>query len=294
MSHEGRQQTSWDWRAAGNFSFGGAGGGLIVAAALAEAAGSVAPIRFLCGAVLVAAGLSCVWLEIGRPLRAFNVFRQPRRSWMSREAIVATLLIPCAAAAALGVPGAVAAAALLALAFVFCQARMVHAARGVPAWRLPAVVPLLVVSGLAEGMGILVATAPLHGGVTAPLVPLAGVLVLARWGAWLVYRRALAASGSPRALAELERAALPLQWAGTLAPLALLALALAFALATGRGLDDALPAAALALAGTGMLATGAWLKLVLVTRAAFHQAHAVAALPVRGVRVRQPRRETGS
>lgn len=294
MSQEGRQQTSWDWRAAGNFILGGAGGGLIVCAALAETAGVVAPIRFLCGAVLVAAGLFCVWLEIGRPLRALNVFRQPRRSWMSREAIVATLLIPCAAAAALGVPGAAAAAALLAVAFVYCQARIVRAARGIPAWRLPEATTLVFTTGLAEGIGIVLATAPPHGGVTAALLLLAGVLSLVRWGAWLAYRRALAASGAPRALAVLDRAALPLQWAGTLVPLALLALALAFALATGGALDDALPAGALVLAGAGMVATGAWLKFVLVTRAAFHQAHAIAVLPVRGVRVRRANRELGS
>jgi len=178
MSHEARLQTSWDWRAACNFMLGGAGGGLIVCTAIAEAAGVVAPLRYLCGAVLVAAGLTCVWLEIGRPLRALNVFRQPRRSWMSREAIVATLLLPCAAAAALQVPGTAPAAALLALAFVFCQARMVHAARGVPAWRLPAVVTLMATTALAEGVGIVLMTAPLHGGVTAPLLTFAGVLVL--------------------------------------------------------------------------------------------------------------------
>ena len=42
-------------------------------------------------------------------------------------------------------------AAALALAFIYCQARMLQAAKGIPAWREPLLVPLMVVTGLAEG-----------------------------------------------------------------------------------------------------------------------------------------------
>ncbi|MFP5465862.1 MAG: hypothetical protein ACLGHR_14000, partial [Gammaproteobacteria bacterium] len=44
----------------------------------------------LLGLALVGAGLVCVWLEIGRPLRALHVFVTPRTSWMSREAFTAS------------------------------------------------------------------------------------------------------------------------------------------------------------------------------------------------------------
>ncbi len=293
MSHgpDPWQQTAWDWRAAGNFVFGGAGSGLIVFTALAEALGSATTLPFACGAALVALGLFCVSLEIGRPLRALNVFRQPRRSWMSREAIVATLLLPFALAAALSVPGCAAAAALLALAFVYCQARILQAARGIPAWRVPQLVPLIVTTGLAEGGGLFLAIGVVHGGAAAPLLLLAGVLVLARWTAWLVYRRALVGNAGGRAIAALEGAALLLQWAGTLAPLLLLAIGLVLALATGCSLAAAAPASAIALAGVAALVPGAWLKFVLVTRAAFNQGYALASLPVRGVpRRAQPSR----
>jgi len=285
MSHgpDPWQQTAWDLRAAANFVCGGAGAGLIVFAALAQAAGVPATLPFACGAALVAAGLVAVWFEIGRPLRALNVFRHPRRSWMSREAIAAALLLPTAIAAALGVSGCAAAAALAALAFVCCQARIVQAARGIPAWRVPQVVPLLVTTALAEGGALYLASALVHGGTAAPLLLLAGVLVLARWAAWLAYRRALGTSGSAPARAALDAAAAALQWTGTLAPLVLLALALGFAIATGSALDAMAPIVAVALAGAGALAGGAWLKVVLVTRAAFNQGFALAALPVRGV-----------
>ena len=123
------QQTAWDWRAAGNFIGGGAGGGLIVFAALEAALGSPAPIRFACGSVLIALGLLCVWLEIGRPLRALHVYLNPRLSWMSREAILAGLLLPCSVAAVFDVPGAAPVAGVLALSFMYAQARMLNAAK---------------------------------------------------------------------------------------------------------------------------------------------------------------------
>jgi len=143
------QQRHWDWRAAGNFICGGAGSGLIVCAAL-----SAAPLGWLlAGAALVGIGLSSVWLEIGRPWRALHVVLNPRTSWMTREAMVALALFAAVGAAWLGVPLADAAAPLLALGFVFCQGRMLRAAKGIPAWREPRIVPLIVATGFAEGAG---------------------------------------------------------------------------------------------------------------------------------------------
>ncbi|HEX6362138.1 MAG TPA: DmsC/YnfH family molybdoenzyme membrane anchor subunit, partial [Albitalea sp.] len=150
------RQAHWDWRAAGNFMGGGAGSGLIAVAALSGARGTPLAVALLAGLVLVGAGLLCVWLEIGRPWRAMNVFRNPRTSWMSREAIVAALLVPAALAAAAGVVAARPLAALLALAFLYCQSRILRAARGIPAWRAPQIVPLVIATGLAEGAGLAV------------------------------------------------------------------------------------------------------------------------------------------
>ncbi|HKB55298.1 MAG TPA: hypothetical protein VKD22_14975, partial [Ramlibacter sp.] len=68
------QQAHWDWRAAGNFMCGGAGSGLIVFTVLSGTAGLAQVLLLLAGMGLVGLGLLCVWLEIGRPLRALNVF----------------------------------------------------------------------------------------------------------------------------------------------------------------------------------------------------------------------------
>jgi phenylacetyl-CoA:acceptor oxidoreductase subunit 2 len=270
------QQTNWDWRAAGNFVCGGAGGGLIVFAALSGAQGLALTVLLLGGMALVGTGLLCVWLELGRPLRALHVFINPRTSWMTREAFAATLLMPVALAAAASLlPGLQWLAAALALAFVYCQSRMLQAAKGIPAWREPLAVPLMVLTGLAEGGGLcLAARAADDSGQL--LVTLAGAVVLARAAVWFAYRRRVAMSVAPRALAAIDSAGRVLQFAGSLLPLALLALA-------ASGVLGAAPALVV-VAGLLAAATGAWFKYTLVTRAGFNQGFALARLPVRGVR----------
>jgi phenylacetyl-CoA:acceptor oxidoreductase subunit 2 len=189
---------------------------------------------------------------------------------MSREAMVATLLFPAAAGIAWLAPAWAWVAALLALAFVYCQARMLRAARAIPAWREPLSTPMLVLTGLTEGAGLgLVASALMR--TTSDLgVTTFGLLVIARAIAWFAYRRRVAAPA--RALAALDQAGGVMAWAGTALPLVLLALAqVAWA-------DLA------ALAGVAAALAGAYFKLVLVTRAGFNQGFALARMPVRGER----------
>jgi phenylacetyl-CoA:acceptor oxidoreductase subunit 2 len=272
------QQTSWDWRAAGNFVCGGAGAGVLVFTALSGVQGPALSGLMLAGIALVGLGLLCVWLEIGRPLRALNVFLSPRMSWMSREAITATLLFPAGVAAAAGVPGFAWVAAALALAFVYCQSRMLQAAKGIPAWREPLLSPLIVVTGIAEGGGLFFVMAPLNGAGTLSLLVLFGMLVLVRVLVWLAYRRRLANVAARGALTALDRAGRVLQIAGTLVPLALVV-----AIAAGAVSGALIPAMA-ALAGLGAVAAGSYAKFALVTRAGFNQGFALRHLPVRGAR----------
>jgi phenylacetyl-CoA:acceptor oxidoreductase subunit 2 len=194
---------------------------------------------------------------------------------MARESWTAMLLFPVGLVAAAGVTGFAWIAAALALVFVYCQARMLQAAKGIPAWREPLLRPLLVTTGLAEGGGVFLLTAPLHGAATGATVIAFAVLVVARLAVWVAYRRRLAGRAAPEAQAALDAAGRALMFAGTLLPLVLIAAA-SFA-----GVF-ALPIAALA----GLLAAlaGAWVKLVIVTRAGFNQGFALAHLPVRGVR----------
>ncbi len=274
------QQTQWDWRAAGNFIGGGAGSGLIVFTALAGMQGALAAALLLAGLALVGLGLSCVWLELGRPLRALHVFFNARTSWMTREAIVATVLLPVGIAAAAGVyagiDGLVWLPAALALVFVYCQGRMLRAARGITAWREPLTVPLLLSTSLAEGAGVFFVALLWHAPAGAAMAVLFGVLVLARAAILLAYRQRLSGRIAPRANRALDRAGRAMLIGGTAVPLALL-LAASW---TGGTTAVALGA----LAGLAAALAGAYLKFTLITRAGYNQGFALQALPVRGAR----------
>ena len=272
-------QQHWDLRAAGNFMGGGAGSGLFaIAALLAALAGTPLRPLGLAALGLVGFGLFLVWLEIGRPWRFLNVFRHAATSWMTREAFLAMpflglgLLAVVIDSASLGLI-----AAALGLAFLYCQARILKASKGIPVWREPRIVPLIIVTGLAEGTGLfLIASLPLAE--LRPVVGTASVFLLAllagRFVAWMDYRRRLAITGAPKeSLKALDR----------LAPhFLLLGHALA-ALLAGVGLAmPAAPPIAAAIAGTLALATGWWFKLDLITRAAYNQGFAIKRAPPRG------------
>jgi len=269
------QQTQWDWRAAGNFMGGGAGSGLVMITALSGVQGVGAAVLLLAGLALIGLGLACVWAELGRPLRAMNVFANPRTSWMTREAIAATLLMPVGFAAAYctwtGTLNIVWLAALLALAFIYCQSRMLQGARGIVAWREPMSVQLLLATSLAEGAGLFLLARPWHGSSLAAL--LFTVLVLARAGLWLLYRQRLAGRLAPRAKTALGRAGRVLLIGGTLLPLALVVASYAVA---GPAL--------VVLAGLLAALAGSYMKLVLVTRAGYNQGFVLEQVPVRGAR----------
>lgn len=270
------RQTLWDWRAAGNFSFGGTGTSLFVFAALA---GLRNPdwlrLAGLPALVLVGAGLGCVALEIGRPFRSLNVFFRVRSSWMSREAWAAAALF------VLGAPAAVfelawlaVAAAVLSLAMLYTQARMLQAAKGIPAWRVPAVVPLMLVTGLCEGMAALgVGAAVLERRAAAVAGGLAVLLALRLW-TWRNYRRALGEAGAPRAaIAALDATQRSFVIAGHLLAWLLLA--------TWLLAPEAARAPVLLIACLAALLAGWYLKFVLVTRAGYDQGFALQRMPAR-------------
>jgi phenylacetyl-CoA:acceptor oxidoreductase subunit 2 len=197
---------------------------------------------------------------------------------MTREAFAATLLFPVGLAAAAAVPGCAWVAAALALAFVYCQGRMLQGAKGIPAWREAMILPLILTTGLVEGAGLFFLTGPLHATGTQALLVIFGAFALVRMFVWFAYRRRLAASAAPGANAALDRAGRMLQIAGTLVPLLLIA-----AIVSGAVSAAQTPLFA-AIAGLAATAAGAYAKYAIVTRAGFNQGFALAHLPVRGVR----------
>ena len=250
-----RPQRHWDARAALNFMLGGSGAGLIAAATLIE---PPSPWPLVCGLALIAAGLTAVWHKLGRKMRAPNVLFNPYTSWMAREAYAAALVFPLALGSILTLR-LIPAAAIAAVVFLWCQARILRAARGIPAWRAPQIVPLVVCTGLAEGAGLALffSQAPL-------LLAALALAVAARAWAWLRYDAATKS-------VALAPAGWSLIAVGTAGALAFAVAALYFP-----------PLAWLAaLTATG---TGWRLKFALVTRASSFQGFSLPHLPVRGTR----------
>ena len=147
--------------------------------------------------------------------------------------------------------------------FAYCQGRILHASKGIPAWRAPQVVALIVTSALAEGAG-----AALLFEIVPLALPFVGLALIARAFAWSRYRRSVSRE---RCAAALARPGTMLVLLGTIVPLGLL-------LAVQADSRAALPAAIL------IVATGWWFKRALLTRAAFNQGFSLPHLPVRGVR----------
>jgi len=276
----GAVQQFWDWRAAMNWIFGGVGSGLAIVSVLALWLGAVPdramPALLFASAALVASGLFFVFLKIGRQMRFWRAASRPNTSWMSREiyavlvffpAVLWSLLEPNRAAFTI--------AALAAAAFLGCQAKILHMARGIPAWRAPLMPWMLGASGLAEGFGALAIATALLG--SAGIAIAAGGIALGAFvnaRLWRHYRASAKAEGiPPLARQAIDDITIPLALFGQLVPIVLVLAAWAVpAMATGL----------VALAGAATIAGGALWKYKIVVRASYMQGLKLTHMPQRG------------
>lgn len=281
-----RLQRFWDIRAACNFIGGGTGSSLLFWAAIGLTGGRPYFPPALIGLMFVAAGLFMVWLEIGKPWRAFNLFFRPQTSWMTREGIIALPLFAAGGIAVLfdadtrlaldlpspAVPASIAAA--LCLAFLYCQLRIIQSSKGLPAWSESRVLPLLGISGLCEGLGIYLLVTAFLAAVPTTMQIIALVLVIARAIAWYAYLSALARSGAPeRTIATLAGASTGFLTIGHVLPVLFLTLGF-----VAPGIATPLAA----LAGITLTLGGWFLKIKLVTKAGYIPRFTIPAAPARG------------
>lgn len=281
----GPRQTFWDWRAAMNWIFGGIGTGLALTGAAAMSVGALAPSAgstlFFVSAVLVAIGLFCVFLKIGRQMRFWRAATRWQTSWMTRELYASLVFFP-SVLACLVAPGPVAFAfaAVSAAVFLFCQAKILHKARGIPAWRVPLMPWMLIATALLEGAGALAIVAATLGATwrTAawPSFAAASIVVLTVLNAllWRAYVGSARANGIPPLSRQVLEAFTPTLTAfGHVAPIVLAILAWFVS-----------PAAVplLALAGIGAIVGGAAWKYTVIVRAAYMQGFDLRKLPQRG------------
>jgi phenylacetyl-CoA:acceptor oxidoreductase subunit 2 len=278
----GKRQTFWDLRAAMNFTLGGMTSGLVVIAYLAYLTGRLPqavllPLQFIAG-VGMAVGLFCVFLEIARKFRFLNVLRRPQTSWMTRETYVVALFYPTLLADLIWPTGILhLAVAIEAAAFLYCQARILAAGRGIPAWRAPLMPWMLIATGLLEGAGLLAVATVLQPAAVgaAPFAATAGlVLAVLNGGMWWQYRQDARAAGiGPMARDVLARVSPPLHLLGHAAPVVLFAAFLA--------LGANLPMLA-ALGGLAAVAGGVIWKVTVITRACHQQGFDLPKVPQRG------------
>ncbi|MHA1536120.1 MAG: DmsC/YnfH family molybdoenzyme membrane anchor subunit [Alphaproteobacteria bacterium] len=283
----GKLQTFWDWRAAMNWCFGGLASGFALVAWLAYQFAGL-PAQSLAfanvgAAALMGVGLFFVWLKIGRKFRAWRAIFRPQTSWMTRELYAAAIFFPCVLAGfAWQHPAAFALGGLSALAFLVSQAKILHMAKGIPAWRAPLIPLMIFATGLLEGLGLAAllavfvkvrmgeAEATIAGALAAGGIGLIVFNALL----WITYRGTAEARGLPplarRAIGALN---LPLQMAGHALPLALFALALATT--TGASVY-------LSVAGLMAIVGGMFWKFGIIVRAGYQQGFSIAKLPQRG------------
>lgn len=273
----GPLQTFWDYRAAMNFIMGGMGSGFIVLVSLMALAGYV-PLPTLAlaaplGGIAIAIGLFFVFLEIGRKLRALNVMLKPGTSWMTREVYVVIVLYPLLALVWWS-PSRPAAAALAvaAAAFLFCQARILYAGKGIPAWRAPLIPWMICVTGLSEGAGLAllasgVSGAPVNLGAIALCAGVAAIAIVALWFAYIATAKN---NHIPPLARDVLKSLMPVYVAAQFAAVAGLALGLA-----GLGILTT-------VAGALLIGGGALWKFVVIVRASYQQGFVLPKTPQRG------------
>lgn len=247
---------------------GGTGGSLMVVSAAASLPENLPYAPVLLSLLIIGAGLTLVWLEIGRPWRFINAFFHPQTSWMTREAGVAILLFALAIAGlGLHQPILIAFAALAGLAFLYCQAMMLRAAKGIPAWRVAAIVPVIMSTGLSEGTALLVLIQSITTTEASWLIYLLPALAVVRMLAWQNYIIELTATRAPRATLSVLRG---INWniwiVGGALPVALVLSALAF---------PDVRSILYSIAALLVLLIGWHMKFTLVTRAAHVQGFAL-------------------
>jgi phenylacetyl-CoA:acceptor oxidoreductase subunit 1 len=278
----GQLQRFWDWRAAMNWIFGGIGSGMAVAAWLASRAGIFAgenlPAAHAAAAGLMAIGLFFVFLKIGRKTRFWRAASRPQTSWMSREIYVVGAFYAVVLANLVS-PGAwlSLAGGVLSFAFLVCQAKILHRARGIPAWRAPLIPWMIVASGLLEGvcMFVVLLVWRHESGRAGPLLSPAVLALLALNAAlWIAFRTSAAVNGIvPLARRVIAGISSPLHMLGHVLPAVLFALALA---SPGIAPACLLAGAAAAIAG------GAYWKFMVIARGGFQQGFAMPMLPQKG------------
>jgi phenylacetyl-CoA:acceptor oxidoreductase subunit 1 len=298
----GTRQTMWDWRAAMNWCFGGLSSGFALVTWILHLIGvlpaaGLAYTNVLAGA-LMAVGLFFVWLKIGKKFRAWRAIARPQTSWMTRELYMAAVFYPAVLAGLVFQHEvAFAVAGLAAAAFLVCQAKILHMAKGIPAWRVPLIPWMIIATGLYEGAALALPVTAVAVSATGGvpyferwwgLFLVLAVLSMVAAALWAGYLRTAKARGIPPLSRRVLWRFTPwLQGFGYAIPFVI------FVAATAAMLMQAndVPPTMLTIVMVGLslvvavplaILFGLGWKFVVVARAGYHQGYALGKLPQRG------------
>jgi phenylacetyl-CoA:acceptor oxidoreductase subunit 2 len=154
---------------------------------------------------------------------------------------------------------------------------ILYGAKGIPAWREPRIISLIIATGLTEGGGLCLALMPFADVSRAMAQATAIIVVLlatARHWFWHVYVHSLNTKGAPRRTLEVLRST---QTRMSVFGLALPCVCILAGFIPGIGTTFAF-----ALGGLSAAAAGWLLKFRLVTRAGYNQGFALSHIPARG------------
>lgn len=155
------EQKTWGWPAAVNFIIGGTGGGVYLFSFFQAfmwfgSASFFKSLPFgLISPLLISIGFLCLGIETGRPLRGCYLFRNPQKSWISRETFAFCIFIPASLCDYFfPYPIFKLLAITAALGFLVSQGFIVYRARAITAWNMPIIPLVFLSSALVSGYGL--------------------------------------------------------------------------------------------------------------------------------------------
>ena len=185
----GERQKYWDFPRSVDFTMGGMSTGLVIMATIAHFFSGLSTEALLylnaaTGGSMAVGCSSCLWKSGAKTF--LRVLLRPQSSWMTRETYAVAVFYPALLADLIWPnPALHLLVALAALIFLYCQARILHAAKGIPAWRVDLIPTMLVMTGLLEGVVL---------GVVSGLASWrfeASMMFISFWGALLALLNAL-------------------------------------------------------------------------------------------------------
>jgi phenylacetyl-CoA:acceptor oxidoreductase subunit 2 len=158
-------------------------------------------------------------------------------------------------------------AGIAGLLFLFCQGQMLKASKGIPSWREPTIVLLIVVTGICEGTAIMLIFLCLQYEVSIVLNLACLVFLAIRISSWLIYRKNLGEAKVPAVtLTNLEKIHFFQIIAGNVIPVILIVLSLSV---------PEWATLAIISAGVLVIIAGWHMKFTIITRAAQVQGYAL-------------------